>query len=369
LNVLIGPNGAGKSNLFESLRLLKTSAGGGQNLQAFFARYGGIGDWIWKGPDGGEASIEVVLAGESKRMPLRYRLAFREQRGRLTIADERLENEKPTKPGKKPFLYIGHEAADVYVNLKKGKKRALAGAQVDPEATLLGVYNAPADYPENARAVEGLKGLRFYSDPLFGRGSTLRQAQNTALPRSLLEEDGSNLALVLNRVLQKPGMRARFTALVREVFPHVDAVDTDTAEGRIQVLFVEKGWKTTAGRLSDGTMRWVFLLTLLLDDENETPVFLDEPDLALHPDALKELAAQLKAASESKQIVVATHNVTFLDHFSDVPEAVVVFENTAIEDQPDLHATRFARLAKSAVPKAMLLGEAWQRGLIGGNRW
>jgi predicted ATPase len=134
LNVLIGPNGAGKSNLFESLRLLKTSAGGGQNLQAFFARYGGIGDWIWKGPDGGEASIEVVLAGESKRMPLRYRLAFREQRGRLTIADERLENEKPTKPGKKPFLYIGHEAADVYVNLQReascSQERMLAQGRV-----------------------------------------------------------------------------------------------------------------------------------------------------------------------------------------------------------------------------------------------
>jgi predicted ATPase len=241
------------------------------------------------------------------------------------------------------------------------------GEKLDPEASVLSVYNAEADYPENARVFEALKSIQVFTDPLFGRSSQLRKAKSTALPRGNIEEDGSNLALVLNRVLEASGMRRRFTDLVREIYPHVDVVETDTADNRIQVLFVEKGWKTPASRLSDGTLRWVFLLALLLDSENHNPIILAEPDLGLHPDGLRALADLLKEASERTQVIVATHNVTLIDHFTENQEAVV-FENRELANA-SLHATQAKRLDPKVLPEKMLLGEAWQRGLIGGNRW
>lgn len=370
LNVLIGPNGAGKSNLLESVRFLRASATARGAVQHFLLREGaGIGDWIWKGEEDGTGSVEIVFGDNAKRRPLRYRLAFREERGRAIIVEERLEEETATRKGKKPDFYIGYDSGGLYLNRGAQKRRALSKSQIDPEASVLSVYNGAADYPENAWMFEAMKGLQFYCDPLFGRGSQLRVAQSTGLNRSALEENGSNLALVLNRVLQKSKMRDLFTTMVREVYPHVDFVDTDTSDNRIQVVFVEKKWKTPANRLSDGTMRWVFLLTLLLDPENRSPIFLDEPDLGLHPDALRALADLLKEASKRTQIIVTTHNVTLIDHFTETPEVVVVFDNVAPDVDPDVHSTGFLRLTPDAVPTGMLLGETWQRGLIGGNRW
>lgn len=310
------------------------------------------------------------MSDDTQKIPLRYRVAFQHDSGRAVLLDERLEEERPSVKGRKPYFFIGHETGGVYLKQKiDGKKRGLTKEQVSPEATVLGVYNAAADYPTNAWMYKALGSLQFYSDPLFGRSSEIRKAQSAGLPRSSLDERGYNLALVLNRVLQEPGMRARFTEATREIYPHVDEVSTDIADNRIQVLFIEKGMRTPASRLSDGTMRWVFLLTLLLDPANRAPIFLDEPDLGLHPDALKALAALLKEASARTQVVVATHNVTLLDHLTKSPEAVVVFENVVSESAAGSHATRFERLTSASFPKDMLLGEAWQRGFIGGNRW
>ena len=168
LNVLIGPNGAGKSNLIESIRFLKAST-----LQAalgpnFLARDGaGISDWIWKGARNATASVEILLAESSKKKGLRYRLAFREQRSRLDIFEERLEEEKASQAGRKPFFYIGHERLGVYVNKKGSRGRTLTREQMGPEASVLSVYNAPADYPESAWMCEALRGIQLFTDPWF----------------------------------------------------------------------------------------------------------------------------------------------------------------------------------------------------------
>lgn len=366
LNVLIGANGSGKSNLFEALRFIQAAGTERSPLAHYLIRESSVLEWVWKGNDNTQASVEIVMADDARKIPLRYRVGFQHDSGRARLVDERLEDERATRKGKPPNIYIARVEGGVYLDRRE---RRLTPEQVSTEATVLGTFNTEADYPDNAWMTVALRSLQFFSDPLFGRGSEIRKAQSTGLPRSLLDERGFNLPLVLNRVLQVPGMRARMASLAKEVYPHVDEVSTDVADNRIQVLFIEGSMRTPAIRLSDGTMRWVFLLTLLLDPANRGPVFLDEPDLGLHPDALKCLATLLKEASERTQIVVATHNVTLLDYLSDEPEAVVVFENVASELSSGSHATRYSRLGRDSVPIDMRLGEAWQRGFIGGNRW
>jgi predicted ATPase len=371
LNVFIGPNGAGKSNLIEALRLLKDSTGPGDALTNFLIRDGsGVDDWLWKGEPGVEASIEVVFELDPSTS-LRYFLRFRSHASRLEVTEERLESEAlATKTRKPKVTYIKRDGSDIVLpDRQTGRPRTIPTRDaVGPAGTLLGVYRAPVDYPMNARVFDEFNAMQFYADPVFGRNSQIRRPQSTALPNLVLAEDGSNLALVLNRVLKQPGARERITMLVKQVFPYVSSVDTSTANNRIEVEVVENGWSTRSTRLSDGTMRWIFLITLLLDRGTTGPVFLDEPDLGLHPDALRELAKLLKEASEYKQIIVATHNVTLMDHFTDRPEAVVAFD---FEEGKDgrAHNSVFKRVEKDAVPEGMLLGEAWQRGLVGGVRW
>src|SRR3989442_5263225 len=77
LNILIGPNGSGKSNLIEAIGLLHAAP---RDLSKAVQEGGGIRDWVWKGAlPNGAALIEAVIDYPDGKMPLRYRLAFREE--------------------------------------------------------------------------------------------------------------------------------------------------------------------------------------------------------------------------------------------------------------------------------------------------
>ena len=103
------------------------------------------------------------------------------------------------------------------------------------------------------------------------------------------------------------------------------------------------------------------------DPAQQGTICIDEVDLGLHPDALKTLAGLLKEVSKRRQIIVTTHNVSFLNYFTETPSAIFAFDHA--ESEGGFHATSVRRVGKGDIPDEMLAGEAWQRGLIGGTRW
>ena len=78
--------------------------------------------------------------------------------------------------------------------------------------------------------------------------------------------------------------------------------------------------------LSDGTLRFICLATLLLQHPEERPSIrlLDEPELGLHPYAISMLASMIKSASVDTQVIVSTQSSLLLDYFE--PENVLVTE-------------------------------------------
>ena len=70
-------------------------------------------------------------------------------------------------------------------------------------------------------------------------------------------------------------------------------------------------------QLSDGTLRAICLVTLLLQPEDELPglMIVDEPELGLHPYALNVIASLLNKASHHAQVLVSTQSIAFLDNF------------------------------------------------------
>ena len=86
------------------------------------------------------------------------------------------------------------------------------------------------------------------------------------------------------------------------------------------------GSRTPATRLSDGTLRWLALLVILLNPTPAPVTCIDEPELGLHPDAIHTLADLLVEASTRTQLVVTTHSDALLDAFTDTPEVVCVCE-------------------------------------------
>jgi predicted ATPase len=115
-----------------------------------------------------------------------------------------------------------------------------------------------------------------------------------------------------------------------------------------------------ANDLSDGTLRFIWLTSLLLQPNLPTIILLDEPELGLHPFALRILAGMFKKISKKTQIIASTQSVTLADNF-DIDDIIVV-------NRKDNHS-ELKRLNKEDYKEWLeeySLGEIWQKNLIGG---
>jgi predicted ATPase len=119
-------------------------------------------------------------------------------------------------------------------------------------------------------------------------------------------------------------------------------------------------------RLSDGTLKFLCLLAILLEKDLPPLICIEEPEVGLHPEAIQIVAEALVEASERTQLIVTTHSEALIDALSDRPEDVVVTERDFDS------GTQFRRLEKKQLSlwlERYSLGRLWRKGELGGNRW
>jgi predicted ATPase len=96
----------------------------------------------------------------------------------------------------------------------------------------------------------------------------------------------------------------------------------------------KKGY-VTAQDLSDGTVFTLGLLALIYGPQKPNVLCIEEPETGLHPGRLRWLfdrfvkLAYPPAGTAPVQVLLTTHSPYLLDLFSDMPESVVVVEQTA----------------------------------------
>ena len=363
LNVLIGPNGSGKSNLVEAISLLQAAP---RDLAAAIREGGGVHDWLWKGGSGqAVATIDTVVGYPNGRGPLHYRLSFSEIAQRTEVTDERLEDEQ-ARPGEpKPFFYFGYEGGRPMLSVTGADHRQLQREDVDLQQSILSQRKDPDQYPEITWLGRQLEAIRIYRNWSFGRFTPPRAPQPADLPNVHLDEEGRNLGLVLNRLRRSGEVKKRLVEELRDLYEEINDVDVSVEGGTVQVFIQEHRWTIPATRLSDGTLRWLILLTILLHPEPPPLVCIEEPELGLHPDLVTRLAVLLLDAAQRTQLVVTTHSDVLVDALSEAPEAIVVCEKSG-------GSTVMRRLEPDALKSWLekyTVGQLWRRGDIGGNRW
>lgn len=192
-----------------------------------------------------------------------------------------------------------------------------------------------------------------------------RLPERTDEQNIFLEKDFRNWNMILNRLSNDLATKQRILDALRDLRQGIADYHSFVAENTVQLLLQENGYSIPATRLSDGTLHFLCLLTILCDPAPPPLVCIEEPELGLHPDILPTLSELLREAASRTQLIVTTHSADLVDLFSDEPDAVIVVEN----QQGVSTLNRLSREELAPWLEDYCLGQLWMSGEIGGTRW
>ena len=167
-----------------------------------------------------------------------------------------------------------------------------------------------------------------------------KRVQPTDQPGDFLQEDGSNLVVILNR-MELDGSLSKVQEYLRRFLEPFQGSSIQLHPKGAQLAIKERSLRrfTHSNRLSDGTVRYLCLLAILCHPNPPPLICIEEPEVGLHPDILHDVALLLLEAAERTQLIVTTHSDILINTLSGDPETVVVCER-----DPDM-GTSFERLS------------------------
>ncbi|WEF32563.1 AAA family ATPase [Pseudoduganella chitinolytica] len=216
--------------------------------------------------------------------------------------------------------------------------------------------------------VPAMRSWRLYHFHDTSASATVKQIHGIN-DNEYLRDDARNLAAFLYRL--KVNHESNYRRIVKAVqlvapfFGDFHLRPTVDNKEKIQLEWTEVGADVpfTASALSDGTLRFICLATVLLQPEELMPaaILIDEPELGLHPFAISVLGGLMKSASESHQLIVSTQSVELVNEF-DAEDLIIVEKHNG--------ASTFQRPDAKALAEWLdeyTLGELWKKNILGGR--
>ena len=340
INIVIGSNGSGKSNLIGVFSFLREIRSG--RLREYVIRAGGADKILHFGSRITPAlMMHISFGGEINQYEIRLTTASGDE---LSPLEEAV------------YFWDKNRYEQPYGEGLVARSSGEAGISTTTTSRI-------------ARYVrEHLDSWRVYHFHDTSSTSPIKKTADVDDNR-FLRHDGGNLAAFLYFLHQKhEDSYDLIRRTVRLVAPFLDdfrlrpqALNEDKI--RLEWQHLGSDAYFDASSLSDGTLRFIVLATLLLQPASLRPsvILLDEPELGLHPYAVTMLAALVKQASAETQVVFATQSTLLLDHFQ--PEDVLV------ADRVD-GGTQLTRLDGGALEEWLQdysLGQLWEKNHFGGR--
>lgn len=332
INVLIGPNGSGKSNFIGFFCLIRQMLE--SNLQTFVGKQGG--------PDA------ILHFGRKNTEKLYVELYFGNNGYNFVL--------EPTHDNRMMFSeenfwwnvrgnwYIGEGHFETQVASQKGSTR---------------IYDYTVPVMKNWR-------LYHFHDT---SDSAMVKRRHGINDNRYLRSDARNLAAFLYWLQAEHSSHYRRIVktiqLVAPFFGDFHLRPLPDNNEQIELEWTEKGEDIPfkAFHLSDGTLRFICLVTVLMQPEALQPetILIDEPELGLHPFSVHLLASMMRSVSKKRQLIVSTQSVDLLNEFE--PDDVIVVDRTE-------GWSHFHRLNKESLAvwlEEYSLGELWQKNILGGR--
>lgn len=355
--VLIGANGSGKTSMLELFSLLAASAAG--KLKTAVSEMQGLGANLTV-DRARDMAFELAM-GIPGHAPLFYSLRLAPSGVAYQVAEELLTQQRNSTPP--PFKHIESRHGDIrYYEVPNG---GLVRPTWDHNPLETSLAQVPKMFSEPEDFRKRLASSTHYHALDVSPRAPVRQPQPLR-PADLPGRDGEDLVSCLFYLRETD--RDRFDAVqeaLRAGFPGFERLDfPPVAAGTLAMTWKDRNFTRPMymHRLSEGTLRFLWLVTLLQSPGLTAVTLLDEPEVSLHPELLSLLADLMREASARTQLIVATHAdrlVRFLE-----PREVVVMD---VDENGMARATWAEQLDLQQWLDEYTLDEVWRMGRMGGR--
>ena len=359
LTVLLGPNGSGKSTVFDVLNFLSECFLYG--LRHAWDRRGRARELKTRGQDG-PVVIELKYRERPKQPLITYHLAIDEGTKAPYVAEEWLQ----WKRGRygRPFRFLEY---------RKGQGSAASGDMPDaadervatplrsPDLIAVNTLGQFEQHPRVAALREFI--TDWYVSYLSIEDT---RGQPEAGPQERLSKTGDNLPNVIQYLKeQHPDRLDRIFETLRSRVPRLERVEAEPMQdGRLLLQIKDAPFDNPvlARFASDGTLKMLSYLVVLMDPEPPQFIGIEEPENFLHPRLLPDLAEECRAASDNSQLLVTTHSPFFLDGTK--PEEVRVIYRDEEGYSQVRRASDLPGVSKF-VNAGASMGHLWMEGHLG----
>ena len=307
LMVMIGANGVGKTSLLDAISLMSASAEG--KLNKTLSEMGGITDVLTR-----ESSMELSLSAEMDcpgYNPLKYNLQLEPKGQSYIISNETLIQQRHGY--NQPFIHIESLHNDIRYFDMEANRLVSPEWEHNPMESSLSQVPKLFKQPEYFRQV--LSSLTQYHVLDVGNRAPVKLPQQMK-PADQPGFEGENLIPFLYYLRETDHDRYEMIEdTLRSAFPGFESLNfPPVAAGLLSMTWKENHFNSPLymHQLSEGTLRFIWLVSLLQSSGLSTVTTIDEPEVSLHPELLSLLADLMREASNRSQIIVATHSDRFI---------------------------------------------------------
>lgn len=373
---MVGMNGSGKTSFLNAITLLYEGIAG-SGLSALFRQWGTYNAIVnacgEQKPEcfsityvfDAEALRKIVPASPFKKDVYYTITVFPIGDGTNYSLCETLYSED-AKGRKKMFSYLEFRngIGQISVRTKDGiDVERYEGGMLSAQELALRQITDPQRYLPSYVVRETINTIAGYSKFNFDKVRQPAEANNS----KRLMTTGENLSQLLSNLNNNYTFQyEKIRECLSDINPNFTGIGYNVFGSRLYLSLRERNLSHAidALHISDGTLKYMLLLSIFHNPDRGLLIDIDEPESCLHPDMIRSVAKMMKSAAKTSQIIVATHSALLLNSFE--LDDILVFEKNG---QNETLIKRYSEDDFVEREYELLPGQLWLNGEIGGKRW